>query len=204
MKPKVKLIYDSHELATKQGKRWIITTYISIIEKIAFKFVDKTITVSPSIAEWFEYNYKIPKPSVVLNCPNKLNAVVKKNIFRETFGIDKNSKIFLYQVGLFQKRGIPLILETFKNLDKEKYSVVFMGYGPMENEIQNASKSYPNIFFHPAVNQNELLDYTSSADWGLVLIENSCLSYYYCLPNKLFECVQAEIPVIASNLKELI
>jgi glycosyltransferase involved in cell wall biosynthesis len=203
IKPNIELIYDSHELASDQGKKRLSSIYFSLIEKFAFNFIDKTITVSPSIAEWYENKYEISKPLVVLNCPPKLGSTPKRNIFREKFGINQTSKIFLYQGGLYDGRGIPYILRAFKKLDKEKYSVIFMGYGPFENEIQIASKSYRNIFFHPAVNQKELMDYTSSADWGLVINENTCLNNYYCLPNKLFECIQAEIPIIASNLKEL-
>jgi hypothetical protein len=202
LRPKIKFIYDSHELASDQGGSQLSSIWFSLIEEIIFKFVDKTITVSPSIAEWYKEEYEIPRPLVVLNCPPKLKNSPKENIFREKFGIDGNSKIFLYQGGLYDGRGIPFILSAFKKLNK-KYSVIFMGYGPFENEIQIASKSYPNIFFHPAVNQKELMDYTSSADWGLVMNENTSLNNYYCLPNKLFECIQAEIPIIASNLKEL-
>jgi len=42
-----------------------------------------------------------------------------------------------------------------------------------------------------------------SADFGIAMIEDSCLSYRYCLPNKLFEYMMAEIPVIVSSLYEM-
>jgi glycosyltransferase involved in cell wall biosynthesis len=42
-----------------------------------------------------------------------------------------------------------------------------------------------------------------TADFGLSIIEPSCLSYYYCLPNKLFEYLMADIPVVVSNMKEM-
>ncbi|HEY6437430.1 MAG TPA: glycosyltransferase, partial [Ignavibacteriaceae bacterium] len=35
------------------------------------------------------------------------------------------------------------------------------------------------------------------------LIENLSTSYYYALPNKLFEYIMAEIPVIVSNLPQM-
>lgn len=48
------------------------------------------------------------------------------------------------------------------------------------------------------------MDYTSSADYGLCLISNHCLSYKYCCPNKIFEYIQAGLPVITySGLVEL-
>jgi len=48
-----------------------------------------------------------------------------------------------------------------------------------------------------------LLNYTSSADVGIALIKNTCLSYNFCMPNKLFEYAMVGLPVIVSNVKEM-
>ena len=78
-----------------------------------------------------------------------------------------------------------------------------MGYGPLEELVKNASQEYVNIYFHKAVSPEVLLEYTSSADFGILFYENSCLNHYYCSPNKMFEYLMAEIPVIVSNLFEM-
>src|SRR5690606_12853007 len=59
------------------------------------------------------------------------------------------------------------------------------------------------IYFYPAVSPQVLLGYTASADYGVSLIEDVCLNYRYCLPNKLFEYLMAGIPVLAANLPEM-
>lgn len=81
--------------------------------------------------------------------------------------------------------------------------VVFMGYGPLATMIQDAAATHGNIYYHPAVSPDVLPAYTASADVGLCLIENLCLSYNYCLPNKLFEYLMAGLPVLVSDLQEL-
>ena len=78
-----------------------------------------------------------------------------------------------------------------------------MGYGSLENLVQDAGKEYKNIYFHKAVSPDILLNYTSSADFGISTIEDSCLSYRYCLPNKMFEYIMAGLPIIVSNLPEM-
>ena len=78
-----------------------------------------------------------------------------------------------------------------------------MGYGPLEELVKNTSQEYANIYFHKAVSPDVLLEYTSSADFGILFYENSCLNHYYCSPNKMFEYLMAEIPVIVSNLFEM-
>ena len=37
------------------------------------------------------------------------------------------------------------------------------------------------------------------ADLGLILIKNTCLSYYFSTPTKLFDCIAAGLPVLTSN-----
>ena len=78
-----------------------------------------------------------------------------------------------------------------------------MGYGQLEVVIKAAAKQFDNIYFFPAVPPQVVLEYTASADVGISLIENSCLSYYYCMPNKLFEYAMAGLPILVSNMKDM-
>lgn len=199
-----KIVYDAHEYeindVPNQSQRSIKIKYY--IEKFFIKYADKVITVSDSIANEYVKLYGIEKPALVLNTPS-YKEIEKKNIFRETLGIKENQTIFLYQGGLSKGRGIEILLEAFKTIDNENSVIIFMGYGTLENLIQKISKEYKNIYFHKAVSPDVLLDYTSSADFGISTIEDSCLSYRYCLPNKMFEYLMAGIPVIVSNLYEM-
>jgi glycosyltransferase involved in cell wall biosynthesis len=74
-----------------------------------------------------------------------------------------------------------------------------MGYGDLEHLAVEMSNISNIIFFHAAVPPAELLYYTAAADVGVALIENVCLSYFFCLPNKLFEYAMAGLPCIVSN-----
>ena len=38
---------------------------------------------------------------------------------------------------------------------------------------------------------------------GICLIKNSGLSFYYSMPNKMYEYIQAEIPQVASDFPEI-
>jgi glycosyltransferase involved in cell wall biosynthesis len=51
--------------------------------------------------------------------------------------------------------------------------------------------------------QEELINYTAGGDLGICLIENISVSYYHALPNKLFEYINAGLPVISSNLPQM-
>jgi glycosyltransferase involved in cell wall biosynthesis len=205
----VKIVYDAHEHETEI--RDLVGTkqkFTKIIEKFLIKSADKVITVSNAIAEDYARLYNIPKPALVLNTP-PYQEIDKKDIFRKELGIDKNQTIFLYQGGFSAGRGIEILLEAFQNIQQDADNhdfqpcIVFMGYGPLEELVINTARKYNDIYFYPAVTPDVLLDYTSSADFGILFYENNCLNHDYCSPNKMFEYLMADIPVIASNLYEM-
>ena len=197
------LVYDAHELETEtNGSRGFRQKLSKWLERKLIKHADMTLVVSESIADWYANEYKMPRPPVVLNAPNK-RELETNNHFREQLGIREDQVILLYQGGLMAGRGVHLILDAFKARNDDKVVVVFMGYGELEADIKNAANEYDNIYFFPAVPPNIVLEYTSSADMGISLIENTCLSYYYCMPNKLFEYSMAGLPVLVSNMKDM-
>ena len=198
-----KIIYDTHELETeKNGLSGSRKKLYKWIEYLLIKKVDHIFVVSENIAGWYEKTYNIARPTVLFNAPN-IEYPKKTNYFRDTFHLRDDQIIILYQGLLGTNRGIKILLETFKRRINDKIVIVFMGYGKFDKEIQSTAKSYNNIFFHKAVPPDMLINYTASADIGLATIENNCLSYNFCMPNKLFEYVMAGLPVISSNVKEM-
>ncbi|WP_417656303.1 glycosyltransferase family 4 protein [Pseudidiomarina aestuarii] len=200
---KVKLVYDTHELETEKNGLCGLRKRIS--KWTEAKFIgscDLVIVVSELIADWYADTYKIERPLVVKNAP-RLRHQDKKDLFREALPILPEQKILLYQGGLTKGRGIHLILDAFKVREENDVVAVFMGYGDLACEVQQTAKNHSNVFYFPAVAPSIVLDYTASADIGISLIENTCLSYYYCLPNKLFEYAMAGLPVIVSDMKEM-
>jgi len=199
----VKVIYDCHEYETEtNGLKGVEKKAKKCLERFLIRFADQVVTVSDSIANEYVRLYGIPKPRLVLNCPAFIEQP-KGNLFRELLGIRSDQVIFLYQGALITGRGVELLLEAFSDLENDKNVLVFMGYGPLESLIHEKTEASKVIFFHPAVSPDVLLNYTSSADYGVSFIEGTCLNYSYCLPNKMFEYLMAGLPVLTSNLVEM-
>jgi glycosyltransferase involved in cell wall biosynthesis len=198
-----KLIYDAHELETEtNGARGLRKKLAKIVERLLIQKPDHIFVVSENIADWYHHAYPISRPTVVLNAP-KLCTQSSSSQFRDRLGITQEQVIFLYQGILAKGRGVELLLSAFENRANNQAVIVFMGYGPLDESIKQVANRSNQVFFHPAVASDVVLNYTASADVGIALIENTCLSYYYCMPNKLFEYAMVGLPVVVSNMKEM-
>ena len=198
-----KLIYDAHELETETaGAKGIRKALSQLTEKLLIPYVDLTIVVGNKIKEFYQGKYQLKPIVTVLNCP-QFRQSHRTTLLRDKLNIPQHQKILLYQGGLGKGRGIEFLLEVGQTLSNQDYAIVFMGYGELEEKVKAIASQYSHIYFYPAVPPREVLQYTASADVGLSLIEDCSLSYRYCLPNKLFEYIMAQIPVMVSNLPEM-
>jgi glycosyltransferase involved in cell wall biosynthesis len=77
-----------------------------------------------------------------------------------------------------------------------------MGSGD-EVGVADHAERFPNIHVYPSVPHDKVVKLVREADCGLCLIEDRTLSLRYSLPNKLFECAFAGVPVLGSRLPEI-
>jgi glycosyltransferase involved in cell wall biosynthesis len=122
--------------------------------------------------------------------------------FRERFGIPQSDFVALYQGAFTYNRGLETALAAMEGLEAEGIHLVLMGYGPLQHLVDEAAARLPHVHVHPAVAYEEVLAHTQSADVGLVSVRPTCLSYLYCLPNKLFEYTLAGVPVLSNDLPD--
>ncbi len=200
-----RLIYDTHELETKAfAVRGVRRIYSEPLERALIHNCDAVICVSDGIADWYATHYGITRPLVVRNVPDRRSQVVAKTAedLRALYGVPPNALLFLYQGGIAAGRQVERFIEVFTRLPPDRH-LVFMGRGELEYAVRQASANHANIHYYPAVPPNEVLAYTVQADVGLVGVANRCLSYYLSLPNKLFECLAAGVPVIVPDFPEM-
>jgi glycosyltransferase involved in cell wall biosynthesis len=204
----VPLVYAPHELETRRmGVDADVLELDGAIERQAMAFVDALVTVSPSIAAWYQREYGVESPLVVRNVPVATESpAADLPDLRRIAGIREDDILFLYLGVLGRGRRIDQLLELFRGLaeqgQKNKH-LAFVGYGPMERDIRSAAQSSSNIHLLDAVPSDEVVALAAQADVGIVGVENRCLSYYYSLPNKLFEYAAAGLPVLAPDFPDI-
>lgn len=198
------LIYDPHELETETaGLGGVRQKVAQIAERALIGFADAVCVVNRSIAGWYEAAYDLRKVYVVRNVPSGSTVFPERTgLLRQAIGLHDDSQLFLYQGLLAPGRGVDVLIAAFSTLPSDRH-LVFMGYGELSDRIRTAAKNFPNIHYMPAVPPDELQAYTVDADVGVSLIEDVCLSYRLCLPNKVFEYAACGVPVVVSDFPEM-
>ncbi len=199
------LVYDAHEFWTEQSSlvtRPLMRSCWRLLEQRLIRRVDRVITVSGSIAQSLRERYRLDEVVVLRNLP-LFRHKVQSNLIRETLDLPDNRPVVLYQGGFLTENGLREQIEAAAGLAA---ALVLIGDGPSEQALRNqvrAASLEDRVYFIPRVPFYQLHNYTCSADLGLCLIKGTGKSFYYSLPNKLFEYMMAGLPVLASNFPEM-
>ncbi|HUT25005.1 MAG TPA: glycosyltransferase, partial [Sumerlaeia bacterium] len=206
----VPLIYDSHELYAEQKafsgaqKRIMQRAEGDLIRQCAAVF-----TVNDSIADEMARRYRCSRPHVLLNVvdpPEGFDVRADHRRLRAHFGWPDDRVILLFQGGLAANRNLENLVESMAFVRNENLVLVLIGDGPIKNPLRDAACALDlqnRVFFKDAVAQEELVFWTASADIGVIPYPDVDLNTRYCTPNKLFEYIQAGLPILANDLPEL-
>lgn len=192
------LVYDSHEYWTEVPELVVRPKVRAVwlrLERFLFPRVDAAMTVNASIAKIYEKEYGLPV-HVVRNLPQRINW--------EDVPARKPRQL-IYQGALNMGRGIELLIDAMEHLPD--YQLVIVGYGNVDQALreQAASRSWAGrIAFKGFVPPEALRPLTAESSLGLSLEEDLGKSYHLALPNKLFDYIQAGVPVLVSDLPEMV
>lgn len=210
-KKNIPLIYDAHELYPEQRTFSCLQRQHCIHqEKKLIPFCKVVFTVNDSIAKEMANRYNIPQPTVLINAidpPDTFNSSISYNLLREKLHLPSCRRILLFQGGFSRYRNLELLIYAMKWVKSLDVDLILMGFGDYEINLKNKAKKLgllnTRVYFLPAVSQTDLLQHTASADMGIIPYPHVDLNSYYCTPNKLFEFIQAGLPILANDSPEL-
>ena len=206
-----RLVYDSHELYPEQSFVLKEKPLLDALERHVAPLADQVIVVNESMRGEMQSRYGVAS-DVILNCPSLgpgAFPVGRTNRLRESLALPPEKKILLYQGNIVAKiRNLENIIEAMAHVASPDVVLVLMGpdNGGGKDLVGLARARYllgRSVFFHPSVRQSELLSYTASADVGLIPYTPVDWNTEFCTPNKLYEFIVAELPILANDLPEL-
>ncbi|GAB4343014.1 MAG: glycosyltransferase [Flammeovirgaceae bacterium] len=201
-----RLIYDSHEYFTELPElahRPRVKKIWHKIEKWIFPKLNFVYTVSHSIAKEYQSQYKV-KVSVVRNIPNRPQNNLLLPDYIPDLKKKYREKILLYQGAVNIGRGLEEIIEAMPDLN---YQLLILGTGyhipTLKKQVELQELTH-KVHFLGHIPVSDLPYYTQQAHIGLCLLnKNMGKNYQYALPNKLFEYMYADIPVLATGMPEI-
>ena len=198
----IPLVFDSHEYFTELPElvdRRFVRRVWQGFEKALLPRIQYGYTVCQSISQAYQDKYGI-RLAVVRNLPIPSGFEPGINIHEENHRPD----LIIYQGAINMGRGLETMIRAMTYLDM--YRLQIFGDGTITEDLVRLRDSLSlgdRVEFMGRIPFGELRILTRQAALGISLEENIGLNYYYALPNKLFDYIQAQIPVLVSDLPEM-
>jgi len=209
------LIFEAYELpledrpvATMGKTRRILHQLLKMLLAHIVPRCAGVISVSPPIVERIKQRYAITNVSLVRNIL-PYHKIVKSDRLRQHLGLGQNIQIALYQGYLQPDRSLDILVRAGAFLAPNIVIVLMgKGIGTTQDDLQAliANEGIEDkVKILPPVPYAQLLDWTSSADVGLIInAPDYAPNIRMLLPNKLFEYLMAGVPVLTSQLEAIV
>lgn len=199
------LIYDSHEYycgVPELENRPKIQAIWRRIECWIFPKLTKVYTVNQSIATLYQKEYNLPL-KVVRNIAPKLDSQYLAEQRVDWPYADKKV-IVLQGAGINVQRGAEEAVEAMQFVPNAVLLIIGSGdVLPLLKSMVKKLKLEEKVFFKGRMPYLEMMAHTYRADVGLSLDKGQSTNYQLSLPNKIFDYIQANTPVIVSPMIEV-
>lgn len=204
-----KLVYDSHEYfcgVPELIHRRFVQNCWRRIEKFCVPHLPEMITVNQSIADLYDKEYpdRKNKVRVVRNIPTSEKPLITET--RHSLDLPEEKKLLILQgSGINVDRGSEELVAAMEMVD-DNALLLIIGKGDavpaLKRQVKERNLSH-KVLFIDRVSPDKLFNYTYHADIGFSLDKDTNINYRFSLPNKIFDYMKAETPVIVSNLPEI-
>lgn len=196
-----KIIFDSHELFSEVpelvNRPFVKKTWLKL-ENSLLPRLQNSYTVCQSIADYYQDKYGT-QFKVIKNLP------LKKTVKQGKFSFNtENKKVILYQGAVNLGRGLELMIKSMPLLPN--CMLIIIGSGDVLDDLKKlteAKELNDQVKFLGRIDPKSLNTITPLADVGISIEEDLGLNYRFALPNKIFDYIQAERPILVSNLPEM-
>jgi glycosyltransferase involved in cell wall biosynthesis len=207
-----KVVLDIHdpmpELFASRFERGMdspIVKIMTVIEKISCAFADEIITVSDVVKRnLIDLGIPENKIHVVMNTPDeRLFTEERRRVDKGKFGLE-DKYVILYEGVVLKRRGLHTVLEALKLLEGEIPNIHFvvMGDGDFLPELKKrveALRLNGKVSFLGRRPLEEVPEYITVSDVCVIPFIDAPINQIG-VPNKLFEYMMYDKPIIASHL----
>jgi|GEM_PF-3163308 len=176
-----------------------------LLERFGVSGAQNVAAVCNTTERFLKRDFNISHTTTILNVPNKAEYAAKGDgRLRKRFGIPAAAPLIIYKGEIAENRGlVPLVraMEPFAALH-----LALVGSGDLTGALRAEAAGLAldkRVHFADPVQSNEFVHYLKDANLGQVIHETRGINMTVTLPSKLFDYINAGIPVIASDGPEI-
>jgi glycosyltransferase involved in cell wall biosynthesis len=217
-----KIILDLHEVMPEifaaRFKKEMDSRIVKIpmfLENISISFASRIITVNDTIKKIYMNRGGVPQKKIVviMNSPDEMQRT-KKDIseFKTKLGL-QNKFVVVYVGGINQERNIEVIIRAIAKAKSKVPNIYFILFGhTLGQKGEGYKKELSTLAFELGLKENvyiggrlppfDVSSYLDLADFGVVSYVSNPLTEV-AVPNKVFEYIALDKPVISVRLRAL-
>ena len=200
--------------ATGFIKNKYLIKLIGILEKLAYKYADYGVALSPGMHDGIMRFGTLNKSNTIMipnGCDTEFFNVTPKNICdvlsdyasREVISNLKDKKIAVYAGTHGLANNLSYVLKAAKYLNETNKNIafVFIGDGAEKEKLiqLNNRMQLSNCFFIKPIPKNKLRNVFASSDVGIMSLLDLQSFYYSTSPNKFFDYMASGLPVVCNT-----
>jgi len=175
-------------------------------ERGAVNRADHLFTVSDDIADIYRKDYGLETtPSLLLNVPYRINSEDSRATIRDLLELDENIPLGVYCGQVKETRGVIKFFHILRTIKDLHIALITNNRGSYLEEILKLAEdcgARDRVHVTGYVDVERLPHFLSSASFGFHTMPRYG-NGDVALPNKLFEYLQAGLPVAVSNAKRM-
>jgi glycosyltransferase involved in cell wall biosynthesis len=207
-----KLISDLHEVFPEQDEYFTSDTarrYWRALEGEGLAASDGIICVNPAVEAYVRATHAPRAPiAVVHNAvpyqpPDRLRG---SRTLRSLYPISNGDRILLFAGSLRRHKGLEVLIDGFATAELEGWVLAILGGGPLRDDLAARIAGLGmggRVFIGQRARERDLIQVAASADVALLPYQVVGFNYQIATPNKLFEYIQARLPIATSRLPEI-
>ena len=202
------LICDLHEIFPEQDEHFTTETarrYWRSVERGGLVEADGIICVNAAVADYVHPTYRPTVPLIVLHNTMPFlarEALIGRSI-RDFYPIPPGSRVMVFAGSLRPYANLETVIAGFGRADLEGWVLAILGDGPLKDSLLREVGRLglrDRIFLGARADERDLVPVIASADVGLLPYQAVGINHAIATPNKLFEYLQARVPIATSRL----
>jgi alpha-maltose-1-phosphate synthase len=175
------------------------------VESAAIGKADALMCVNAGVEEYVVSRYRPRAPIEVVHnsVPYVDRATLAEGAIHELYGLPERMRVLVYAGSLRPANNLEVVVRGFVRAGLSGWALALLGSGPLLpclEAVVEETGAADRIVLGRRVAQIDLVPVLGSADAGVLPYTATGFNHLVATPNKLFEYIQARLPIASSRL----